>query len=631
MTIQRPGQAPGYADNFAYEPTTRRERSIAIGLAAALTLVSVVLVPFAHVRLSAEPTLLLVVESIAIVALLLTGSTLFAQYRARRYAPVALLGIGFGVYGLGHVLYIGMFPGMFSKAGIFGAGSQCAFWTYVFARLLFATMVMVFTYAEWRERRGTGLRRTDVARIGYGALTAMLAVAIAVTGFHQFLPAIVGPHDQFSELFLTRVQPLGIVWATTALVALVCICGLRTRVSVWLSVTVLAQILEMIMGGSLGGSRFSVGWYSARIDLAISSVLFIVAMQVQLAGILQRAARASTRAHTLFSLSTADGSSLAINAKLIEAALLELDFEWGFITRFEDGHVTIETSVGAVPTDRDPRSKLESSLLHGVTSRELFVMENSTTQSGDRHAQWGAFASVPIFVEGRLYGSAGFASRARRKSLINDADRDFMYLLGILAGSAIERDRRAQRLTGLAFYDSLTGLPNRAQLLEKLNERVAAGQRYGTPFAVHFLDLDFFKPINDRYGHAVGDEVLREIASRLRQSVREGDVVARLGGDEFVVVQKLDTSGSDAESLRDRMVKSFDAPIVTRAASLTIGASVGIARFPEDGRDADELLAAADKAQYRVKNRRRWIDPAKKATEISRVVPLERRKGSGSP
>lgn len=631
MEHQRPGRGPGYADTFAYEPTTRRERSLAIGLAAFLVLASVVIAPFAHVRLSAESTFLLVVESIAIVALFLTGSTLFAQYRARRYAPIALLGIGFALYGFGHLIYIAMYPGMFSKSGIFGAGSQCAFWIYLVARFVFTTMIGVFAYAEWREQRDRPLRRYVVERVGYGMFAFMLVLATVFATFHHFLPALVVDGDRFSPLFTSRIQPLSIVCTTATLVLLAVVCGLRTRVSVWLSVTVLALLLEIVMGGSIGGSRFSIGWYSARIDLLMSSLLFIVAMQVQLAGILQRAARASTRAHTLFSLSTASGSALEVNTKLMHAALSELDFEWGFVTRFEEGRVSIETSVGAVPEDRDPRLTLESSLLHGVTSRELFVMESSSAQSGDHHAAWGAFASVPIFVGGRLYGSVGFASRARRRSPLTDADRDFMYLLAILAGSAIERDRRAERLAGLAFYDSLTGLPNRAQLHEKLAERFAQGERYGTAFAIHFLDLDFFKPINDRYGHAVGDEVLREVASRLRHSVREGDVVARLGGDEFIIVQKLDPVGGDPEILRDRIVEAFDRPVATRAAALTIGASIGIARYPEDGRDPDELLAAADKAQYRVKNRRRWMTPGKKPSEPPRVVPIERRRGAGAP
>ena len=629
MEHRRPGQAPGYADTFAFEPTTLRERSFAIALAAFLTLCSIFVAPFARVKLSANPSLLLVVEAVAIVALSLTASTLFAHYRARRYAPMALLAAAFGIDGLGHVLYVATFPGLFAASGTFGTGSQCAFWTYVTGRLIFSASILAFAYAHWRERRGLGLKRVAVLRIGWIALALLVVLAAAFAAFYRDLPALVIGGDRFSSVFVYRIQPISIVVSIAALFAVVSICDLRTRVSVWLAVTVLAQVLEIVMGGSVGGSRFSVGWYSARLDLAIGSIVFIVAMQLQLAGILTRAARAGTRAHTLLGLSSAAGPAPEINAKLLDAALLELDFEWGFITRARDGHASIEISTGVEPY-RDSRSRLESSLLQGITSNELFILENATAQSGDRRGRFGAFASVPVFVDGTLYGTAGFASRAPRKIPLTDADCDFLVLLGILAGTAIERDRRARRLTGLAFFDSLTGLPNRAHLQEHLTERFAHGERYGTPFAIHFLDLDSFKPINDRYGHAVGDEVLREVAVRLRRSVRAGDMVARLGGDEFILVQKLDAIGNAPEALRDRIATAFDEPVATRAGTLTVGVSIGIARYPEDGRSAGELLAAADKAQYGMKHRRRWMKPRPNVGEASRVVPLERRRGAGS-
>jgi diguanylate cyclase (GGDEF)-like protein len=142
------------------------------------------------------------------------------------------------------------------------------------------------------------------------------------------------------------------------------------------------------------------------------------------------------------------------------------------------------------------------------------------------------------------------------------------------------------------------------------------------------LDLDLFKPINDRYGHAVGDEVLREVAKRLRDTLRAGDTVARLGGDEFVILQKLEAGEREAETLRDRIVAGFEVPIGTTAGALTIGISIGIGLYPKDGADAQSLLAAADQAQYRVKNRRRWVNEPATKREDKRVLPLERKSAS---
>ena len=616
----------GYADNFAYEPTSARERQIAVALASALTLLTVVVAPFARLKLPAQPSFLLLVEAIAIVSLILTGTTLFSQYRARRYAPVAMLGIGFIAYGLMHVTYIATFPGLFARTGLFGASPQSSPFEYVAGRFIFALAIAAFVYAEWREARGRGLRRADVLRYIYGAIAIVAIVTLYATLGHHFLPAFLTVHGAYSKTFVERVQPLMLFAIGAALAAVVLFTGFRTRVSVWLAIVLFVQLLEMIVSGTFSGARYSLGWYTARFDLAVSSILFMIAIQVQLAGILQRAARSNTRAHALFRISSSEGGPARdTNSRLVETALLELGFEWGFITRIEDGHVTIETSVGATPPERDSRSRIETYLLHGVTNRELFVMESASAQAGTDQVQWSAFASVPIFVDGKMYGAVGFASRKKRRTPINDADRDFMYLLGILAGSAIENDRRSQRLTGLAFYDSLTGLANRAQFLQKLSERLSQGERYGMPFAVHFLDLDYFKPINDRYGHAVGDEVLREVSARLRATIREGDTVARLGGDEFVILQKLEAGEREAETLRDRIMAAFEVPIATSAAPLTVGVSIGIGLYPHDGADAQSLLAAADQAQYRVKNRRRWVTETTPKRESKRVLPLERK------
>jgi diguanylate cyclase (GGDEF)-like protein len=143
------------------------------------------------------------------------------------------------------------------------------------------------------------------------------------------------------------------------------------------------------------------------------------------------------------------------------------------------------------------------------------------------------------------------------------------------------------------------------------------------------LDLDRFKPINDQHGHGVGDEVLRDVAKRLRETLRSGDTVARLGGDEFVIVQKLEAGEREAETLRDRIMAVFENPIATTAGPLTIGVSIGIGLYPKDGADAQSLLAAADQAQYRVKNRHRWVnDSAAPKRENSRVLPLERKSAS---
>lgn len=147
-----------------------------------------------------------------------------------------------------------------------------------------------------------------------------------------------------------------------------------------------------------------------------------------------------------------------------------------------------------------------------------------------------------------------------------------------------------------ASTDPLTGLANRAQLTTRLETGWGQGR-----VALHFLDLDGFKPINDRHGHAVGDETLRVVAQRLRHAVRADDVVARLGGDEFVVLQAGVTEPGDAEGLAASLVDVLRAPMNIGGVRVTLGVSVGVALSEPDPPSLLPLLTAADRAMYDAK------------------------------
>jgi diguanylate cyclase (GGDEF)-like protein/PAS domain S-box-containing protein len=161
----------------------------------------------------------------------------------------------------------------------------------------------------------------------------------------------------------------------------------------------------------------------------------------------------------------------------------------------------------------------------------------------------------------------------------------------------------------LARHDALTGLPNRRVFAEVLDKAIATTLRSGRPHALLSIDLDRFKPVNDIYGHATGDAVLCEIANRLRAVVRDTDTIARLGGDEFAII--LDsaagekTPGGDAIRLAKRVIEAVQRPILYDNHKIEIGASIGIAVCPADGRDADTIFHAADMAMYRAKQEAR--------------------------
>ena len=187
-----------------------------------------------------------------------------------------------------------------------------------------------------------------------------------------------------------------------------------------------------------------------------------------------------------------------------------------------------------------------------------------------------------------------------KKIAINDADGRPEYLLGVSEDIA-DRKRAEAQIARLAHYDPLTELPNRVLFQKDLSEALARRSRTGDQLAVHFIDLDRFKTVNDTLGHPLGDALLRIAAERLRGCVRDGDTVARLGGDEFAVVQTglIDLSG--ATKLAERVVEAMAAPFDLQGHQVMIGASVGVAVAPSDGDDADELLKKADMALYRAK------------------------------
>lgn len=153
----------------------------------------------------------------------------------------------------------------------------------------------------------------------------------------------------------------------------------------------------------------------------------------------------------------------------------------------------------------------------------------------------------------------------------------------------------------MATHDSLTGLPNRASLSVTLQHAVAKAHRGKSGLAVFFLDLDNFKSINDTLGHPTGDQLLREIARRVRACIRESDLVARLGGDEFVVMVETVPDRAGLQLLAEKILAAVSELMQLGGHEVKITASVGIAVFPDDGKDVSALLANADMAMYRAK------------------------------
>jgi diguanylate cyclase (GGDEF)-like protein/PAS domain S-box-containing protein len=176
------------------------------------------------------------------------------------------------------------------------------------------------------------------------------------------------------------------------------------------------------------------------------------------------------------------------------------------------------------------------------------------------------------------------------------------YLGYLGTGSDItERKIAERRITLLAHHDSLTGLLNRTKFTEQLSFNVARLERYGTPFAVMFLDLDQFKGVNDSKGHIAGDRLLAEVARRIQTLLNEIDLAARLGGDEFAILLPDTGDREEVDTLAGRLVSAMREPFHIESDMFLVGASIGIAMAPTDGIRPDHLLRNADLALYRAK------------------------------
>jgi diguanylate cyclase (GGDEF)-like protein/PAS domain S-box-containing protein len=320
----------------------------------------------------------------------------------------------------------------------------------------------------------------------------------------------------------------------------------------------------------------------------------------------ERLAAQASRTHALYLISAATGTSERAQIEAALALVLKaLDMQFGYVAVYEGGGLRIKYAVGE-DIER-VGSAIEQNSPHVLASLDV----SDVFMHDDLHDRGHGFVDVPIYpdwhgyisarlsVGGQRYGAVGFVSRAVMH--FEESDRDFIRLVSALVSATLERNIHEQRLNRLAYYDVLTGLTNRAKFMRDLEAAISHGQRHRRKFALHYIDLDGFKSVNDRAGHSVGDLALQEAARRLRDVARRHDIPARLGGDEFVLLQTEVADRAETATLGARIVNALSAPYALDDRTFELGASVGIATYPYDGKDARGLLKSADEALYRAK------------------------------
>ncbi|MCW8998353.1 MAG: EAL domain-containing protein, partial [Kangiellaceae bacterium] len=203
--------------------------------------------------------------------------------------------------------------------------------------------------------------------------------------------------------------------------------------------------------------------------------------------------------------------------------------------------------------------------------------------------------------QGEVLGA--FGMYYNHPALPNDEELEDLRAAARLAGIVMERDQAQRTIKALAYTDELTGLSSRASFCMHVDEMISQSKRHGERFGLMYVDLDNFKSVNDSLGHDVGDQLLKVVANRLKETCRDIDLVARLGGDEFCVLIKEVSDDYDAAYVAQRCLESIHKPLELSARKIIPECSIGIAYFPDDGEDLSRLLKAADISLYDAKHK----------------------------
>ncbi|MDQ6982382.1 MAG: sensor domain-containing diguanylate cyclase, partial [Mariprofundus sp.] len=237
-------------------------------------------------------------------------------------------------------------------------------------------------------------------------------------------------------------------------------------------------------------------------------------------------------------------------------------------------------------------------IVEDISTDPLWADYKALAMAHGLYACW----SMPICnIQKEVIGTFALYYSEPRKP--KQSEIDSLKAAVYLAAIAIEHCHAEEKLRQMAHYDPLTGLPNRAMFMDRLKMGLAQARRRNHQFAILFIDLDRFKFINDTRGHKTGDRALQKVAERLLTCVREVDTVARLGGDEFTILLTNIHDRKDVEFIADKVIQLLSEPIRLAKHEYSIGASIGISMYPENGTDADTLLGKADDAMYQTKRK----------------------------
>ena len=331
-----------------------------------------------------------------------------------------------------------------------------------------------------------------------------------------------------------------------------------------------------------------------------SSLLHMLAPDNIYARKLMREIQAREEAEALLEKKSLELYKQAQEREQAVAALRESEERFRLIVEMSPSSIIIEVDRKIVFTNTSARllfletateSLMGKSLLSLAAHRDRAIAEShlELAYSGGSHLETDEMAE-------RLDGSL-VPIAVRRAALIFQGKNAVQMVCRDISA----RKRLEEQLAHQATRDQLTGIFNRSQLIENLSQALSHASRYQYPIWVGFIDLDDFKPVNDNYGHLIGDQLLIQVANRINAVLRSGDAFGRFGGDEFIVVLRGGPNDNLNEILIERIMTAVSTPMIIDGHQLKVTCSFGLAVYPTHGGSADTLIDIADKAMYRAK------------------------------
>lgn len=343
--------------------------------------------------------------------------------------------------------------------------------------------------------------------------------------------------------------------------------------------------------------------------------LFVIVQEVTELANVRRALDADRRAmRELYEVAGSPDLELAEKMRrLLEIGRRRLELPYGFITDIAGEVQRILAAVGdhealegggEAPLDKTYcRKTIESNGL--VTYRDA-AEEGMADDPAFEEFGLACYVGAKLTVHGRVVGTVCFAASDARAREFSEGERTFVQLLAQWVGRELEREHDFRAVEQAARTDSLTGLANHGEILDRLDTEIQTARREETPLSVLLVDLDHFKDLNDEYGHLVGDDVLEVVGEALEESTRSADLAGRYGGEEFVVVMPR-TELDRAEEVAERLLESVRSLSVQADGGEEVGVtcSIGAASLEAFDENGADLLERADRALYRAKGRGR--------------------------